>query len=342
MLLLNQSFMNFLTVGHVSGTRSTNIDFTARIPWLYVITALGSKIVYIGETYDQSGVISRLSSHFGAYTQSTLKKNLEKITSINTLYGPYLIVCARLPFADDKAPFDASAKQIRLACENILHNQFASKFTSTHPGWTIVSSPQNYSMSDTLEIETACESIYKGFEHAYEFLKGLSETMPFQIVVLDAKANEPLPSKKELGQLIEDAEVILYEWILEKLKNQLKEQWWEKGIKETIRVQCVTRREEENAGLPPEAYLTLIHLQDIVKTNWSLFQNSFQEISGKQGKDSATKWIKTLNEARKPWAHPIKRIHKPIDPSEVLYLRQLIDKVKNIISQERVTRNRNS
>ncbi|MFZ4664840.1 MAG: hypothetical protein ACOYME_00245, partial [Prochlorotrichaceae cyanobacterium] len=312
--------MNFVTVGHISGSHSVDIDFTTRIPWLYIITAIGSKIIYIGETYDQSGLITRLSSHFGSYQQSTLKQKLESITNVSTLYSPYLVICARLPFANDNIDLDASAKQIRLAFENILHSEFAANFIAVNPGWTIISTPQGHGVSDTLEIETICRSIYKCFENSYEFLKGLSKTMPFQVVVLDAEVSEPLPTKKELGHLIEEIEVVFYEWVIEILKQHHGESWWYEGIPEETRKSCVSKKEEEKSNLPPEAYLTFIELQKIVmkKENWSFFQEVFQKISGQQAKEKSTQWMITFNESRKAWAHPIKRLHNPVDPDEVI------------------------
>ena len=333
--------MNFVTVGHISGSHSVDIDFTSRIPWLYIITAVGSRIIYIGETYDQSGLITRLSSHFGSYQQSTLKQRLESITNVSSLHGPYLIICARLPFADSSIDLDASGKHIRLAFENILHSRFAENFISINHGWTIISTPQGHTVSDTQEIENTCRSIYHCFEHSFEFLKGLSHTMPFQVIVLDAEISDPLPTKKELGQLIEDIEILLYEWVIEILKQKHGEDWWYKGIPEETRKSCVNKREEEQSNLPPEAYLTFIELQKIItkKENWTFFQCVFQEISNEQGKEKSTQWMVDFNEYRKAWAHPIKRLYNPVDPEQVIKLRELINRVKRSISTERLSRN---
>lgn len=324
--------MRFTPVGHISGIHQTRIDVTAQMPWLYIVAATGSKAMYIGETHERGGLIGRISHHFGSYSESTLKQRAEKIAGIRHLRGPYLIVCARLPFSEDNADFDGSSKKVRLAGESLLHTLVGLRFLNNHKGWSIISSTQGSALNIE-ELESSCESIYGCFESAYSFLETLSKAVPFQVIILDYELPESNPeNSKNIGELIEDTEVLLYSWILKRLK-QKHENWWHDAIPLSTRTQCVTRKEQESSTLPPEAYFTMIDLRIIIQKNWSLFSFVCEKVSGKTGKEKATSWIIELNEARKYWAHPIKRIHGQIEPSDMSALRKLVDQFKTEVSR---------
>ena len=147
----------------------------------------------------------------------------------------------------------------------------------------------------------------------------------------DRRHAEELPSNDDLGQLIEDAEVAIYRWLLETLKETFGDDWWNSGVPESIRIQCVTRREQETTSrtVPPEAYMTLIDFRDIMRKNWSLCSGRCVDISGVSGKEKATSWLVELNEGRKLWAHPIKRIFKPFEPAGILQLKSLCRRIMN-------------
>lgn len=333
--------MYFTPVGHITGLHSTSIDVTARIPWVYIIVAVGSKILYIGETYEQSGLVGRLSSHFGMYKESTLKQQAAKISRIHGLRGPYLIVCTRLPLSDKDAPFDGSSKQVRLAFECLLHETLALEFVASRGDWTIVSTPQATRMTSVASVEDACKSVYRCFESAYAFLETISRSVPFQLVILDCQYFQTPPTERDLGELIEDTEMLLYQWMLEQLQEKYTDEWWVQGIPMKIRRECAARREEElgsgNESLPAEAYFTLIDLREIAQKNWALLGSACERIAGSTGKEKGTQWLIELNEARKFWAHPIKRMHAPVDPIRMSAVRTLANQIRKVISEERTT-----
>lgn len=320
----------YSAVGHITGIHAATIDLTSNLPWLYTIVSVGSKVVYIGETHAKEGLVGRLSQHFGQFTNSTFRQRAEEVASIRVLRPPFLVVAARLPLEDD-APFDGSNKQVRLNCEAILHRLVALQFLPGHPDWTIISTPTGSRSPETSEMTDACGSIYTCFSSVYQFLGPLSGAAPFQLVVLEENKAQPIPSEEDLGRLIEDIEMSLYKWMLEQLQKEYGDRWWPDGVSITTRGRCVQTREEEAKELPPEAYMTLIDLVDVAKKNWPLFQSVFEAISGKQGKESSTKWIGELNESRKIWAHPIKRLFAPADPAQIMAVRSLSVKVKQAL-----------
>ena len=79
---------------------------------------------------------------------------------------------------------------------------------------------------------------------------------------------------------------------------------------------------------PPEAYLTLIDLRDVVRKNWDLFGQVMEQVSGLKGKENATKWIVEVNEIRKLWAHPIRQEFRPILQDDQRRVRELIGKLQ--------------
>ncbi len=317
----------YSAVGHITGIHATTIDLASNLPWLYTIVSIGSKIIYIGETHSEEGLVGRLSQHFGRFTNSTLKQRAEAVANIRILRPPFLVVAARLPFEND-APFNGLAKQVRLNCEAILHGLVALNFLPDHAEWTIISTPTGSRSPETSEMAGACESIYTCFSSIYQFLGPLSSAAPFQLVILEENQAQPIPTEDDLGRLIEDIEMSLFKWMFEQLQRQHGERWWIEGISEAIRIKCAQMREQEAKELPPEAYMTLIDLIDIAKKNWQLFQSTFEQISGNQGKERGTRWISELNENRKIWAHPIKRLFSPPDPAQIIIVRTLAAKVK--------------
>jgi hypothetical protein len=328
--------LQYAAVGHITGIHIASIDLTLRLPWIYLIASVGSRVLYVGETYALGGLVGRLSEHFGPFVSSTLKQRAEDVASVRILRPPFVVLAARLPLGDDDAPFDAASKQVRLICEALLHELVALQFLPTSPEWTIVSTPQGAKISTTEAMQAACASIYGCFTSIYGFLGPLSTAAPFQLVILEEKKAKPVPSEEDLGRLVEEIEMSLFEWMLNRLKEELGEdedKRWVEGIPQPTRVECAKRREEEVGGqaFPREAYLSLIDLRAIAQKNWSLFQAVFEQVSGLQGKDKATAWLVELNETRKIWAHPIKKLFVPVDPARVMAVRTLCSKVRQAL-----------
>lgn len=326
--------MQFTPVAHFSGFATERIDLTTRMPWLYVVVARPAQIVYIGETFDQGGLVVRLGAHFGPYQTSSLRQCAERIAYVRTLKPPFLVLAARLPYGDDDAPFNGESKQVRLVCEAVLHTYLTSRFVARKPGWTTVSSYETPQISQTPDIEQACESIYRCFVSAYDFLETLLAGSPFHVVLLGFGRAGEEEQPTDVGVMISQIEVSLFSWVIKRLKDEFGQMWWTEGIPEAIRVQCVTRREQEGTSekTPHEAYLTLIDIRDVLRKNWKLFGATIEKIGDCQGKDRATDWLVELNELRKLWAHPIKQLYSPVDPAHVGKLRRMLSRVDVMIA----------
>src|SRR5258708_39827745 len=129
----------FRPIAQFNGVLSQPVSMTERLPWLYVIVALRARLLYIGETHDEGGLVVRLGRHFGPYTTSTFRQRCIEVAGVINPKGPFLVIAAKMPFGDD-APIDCTSKQIRLLCETYVHSRVAIRFVSTRPGWTVVSS----------------------------------------------------------------------------------------------------------------------------------------------------------------------------------------------------------
>ena len=321
--------MKFTTVAHFNGIFSHEIDLIDKNPWIYVIVVLKSKLLYIGETYDQ-GLVIRLSQHFGAYTNSSLKKRALDHGFTN-LYPPFLIIAAQLP-SGEEVDFDANSKRIRLVYEALLHQKIAERFTGKNAGWLTASTcnPQNLRASS---IESACDSITSCFINSINFLESLVQVSPFQLILLDQEIPRKSFNPDNIGELLQKTEISLFQYILKVLEdNYGKDSWWSNGIPKNIRQQCQMRKEDENiVQMQPEAYLTLIDFRDIIKQNWTLFISKIEKIAEKQGKDKATSWMVELNEARKLWAHPIKQKYLPFEKDKVSEIEKICKKIEKIL-----------
>lgn len=324
----------YAPIAHFNGTLTQEVSVTEKLPWLYIIASLEKKILYIGETFDEAGITGRLSSHFGRAVNSSFKQCAASNAGARNIPPPYLVIAARLPFDDDKAPFNGEAKRVRKACEALLHEIFTADFILPNK-WTIVSSSSS-SLAPTSKMKKACAEIFDNFMASYTFLENLSsDVLPFNFVLLDRIIKKE-PSPLNIGDVIEDIELQLFDWMIKVLKEEHGEQqWWTAGVKSTIRIKCASIQESEgeNDNVPKWAYLTLIDIKAIIETNWSLFSSAMEEVANIQGKAKATSWITAINEKRKLWAHPLKQKYVSIDPSDInkikTYQAKLREAIKN-------------
>jgi hypothetical protein len=132
--------------------------------------------------------------------------------------------------------------------------------------------------------------------------------------------------------MIGKIEVRVFLYLRKVLQTSYAERWWTDGVPEKVRSECVQRREEEGAFElnPPEAYLNLIHLREIALKNWELVKANFEAVDGAQGKDKGTAWVRDLNETRKIWAHPLKRLHVQIDSEKLRRVAQIYENVMRV------------
>ena len=317
--------MHFVPDSHFSGNVSRPIDLTEHIPWLYLIACIESRLVYVGETYNQGGLIVRLSSHFGPYRRSTLRQAAARNAGAAYLRSPFIVVAAKLPTNDPDVRFDASSKKVRLLCEALAHTH-AARFASERRGWTVISTAQVREVSENHDITESCKSIASCFSSTVNFLKELTSSSPFHLVTLSRSRD--MPPDSDVGALLNRIEIILYEWLLEGLKRKYGSDWWVNGVPKSSRVQCAQRVEDEGKQLPPEAYLTFIDLRDIIQHNWDVFGSDMEKMTNLNGKRPATAWLVELNEMRKTWAHPIKQRFEPIAQGSYEHLGTYLKKMK--------------
>ena len=122
--------MDYHPVAQLTALVAKTIDLTARLPWLYLIAAARHKAIYVGETFDTTGLASRLASHFGSFDQSTFKQRALEVLRTSRIKPPFLIVAARLPAPDDQnVRFEGSSKIVRLNLEASLHEKLGRVFS---------------------------------------------------------------------------------------------------------------------------------------------------------------------------------------------------------------------
>ncbi len=292
---------------------SATFDVTVHKPWLYTIACVRDRLLYIGETHDRGGLISRLGSHFG-YHNSSLRHAASEYGGVRLLKPPFVVVAAELPADEPIVRFDCSSKSVRLLVEALVHHRLGQ--FATHDQWTVISSTQASSSRENADIVKASESIADGVQSTLKFIEGLSTVSPFHFVSLGWQTDRQL-EHEDLGRTLNRIEVMLCQFVLDALRKEFGERWWTEGVPLPTRRACADRQEEEGQELPKEAYLMLIDLRKIVESNWPIFQHRMQQLSEKSGKQRATAWIGELNELRKYWAHPIKQIYADPVSSEL-------------------------
>lgn len=314
--------MEFEPNGHFSGHVQDAVDLTARLPWIYIIACLRSEVVYIGETIDRGGLVVRLGSHFGPSSGSSLRQAAANTVGISNLKAPFIVVAAQLPVDDPDSRFNGDSRKERQMCEVLVHSNISRYLSSEFPKWVIVSTARSSGAGENEDIVSASESISKCFLSALRFLGSLKPHSPFNLVTLGTKV-ETL-GEVDVGTLLNRIETKLFEWIMGGLKHNYADWWWGQGVPTEVRKRCATTSEEENVGLPPEAYLTFVDLRKIIQTNWNIFGSALEKATGEQGKERTTSWLVRLNDVRKIWAHPIKqRFNEDLAPRSAALTRYL-------------------
>lgn len=321
--------MRFAPSGYFSGNFNHGVDLTAELPWLYIIACPSSKILYVGETCAKGGLLVRLSSHFGMHKRSSLRSAAAKNAGVEPLESPFVVVAAALPTDDTEVNFDGSSRHVRRLCEGLLNINMAD-FVAERRAWTIVSSSQGSMKGENPDMVNACNAISASFVSVMDFLDGIASLSPFHLVTLGRVG--AVSGATNVGLVLNQIEVILYEWILDGLKKRYGSNWWIKGVPVNLRRQCAIRSEDEGKGISPEAYFTFIDLRTIVQSNWDLFGPTVEGISRESGKRRSTEWLVELNEARNIWAHPIKQRFVPISPECRSRFVNYLSKVKAMIN----------
>ena len=320
--------MEFSPNGHFSGNAQQAVDLTAPLPWLYIIACLRSRVLYIGETYDQGGLVVRLGSHFGPRSRSNLRQAAAAIVGVHDLRSPFLVVAAQLPVNDPDFRLNGDSRKERRLCEALVHAHVGRYVARRRSGWVVVSTAQSAGSGENEDITSACESISRCFVAAMDFLSELDPPSPFHLVTLGRDLRTL--GEVDVGSLISQIEIVLFEWLLAGLKTKYGDFWWSKGVPTETRKRCALNAEEENKGLPSEAYLTFIDLRKIIQSNWDIFGKALESATNENGKERTTSWLVELNEARKSWAHPIKQRFDPNPPPSLADLTKFFERAKSL------------
>lgn len=113
----------------------------------------------------------------------------------------------------------------------------------------------------------------------------------------DYLADIDVEGTEEARKLIDDIQLSMFEFTINKLKEKYNEKWWYDAIPEKVRSQCVTRQDAEKGIKNKEQYLFMIDYQSIAHANWDLLEKPFS-ISKEGGKEKKLKWIGDLSAIR--------------------------------------------
>ncbi len=123
---------------------------------------------------------------------------------------------------------------------------------------------------------------------------------------------------------IDEIEKYLYNLIKNTLKEKFKNEneWWVEGIPLNIRKKLSILYEERKCIGHPFDYTTIIHLKEIFKANWGIFQTKFPLL--KSNRKIFLEKIQEFNELRNKMKHPI-RDYKTSN-RDLIFLNDLIKK----------------
>lgn len=316
-------------VAHLRGVSPPGLGLTDQLPWLYVITAAAQRLLYIGETAGQGGLAGRLGEHFGPFIRSTLRQRAEHF-GFRRLIPPFVVFGAKFPSEEEGGiPFESN-RSFRQLVEALAHEELARLLQSD--GWTFISTPQPRLVHQREAVEGLAKAIVSSIHMSLSFVATLQYAESLQLVLLDVppqRVDQPAP----VSTLIEEIEVALASWVIGSLKLTLGEKWWSDGVPIEVRKNCMSRREEENAteSAPPEAYLMLIELRQIIRANWATFGPKIEKCFDGQGKDKGTAWIVELNDVRKLVAHPLKMRHFAIGSAQETAVRDMHTRLRRAI-----------
>jgi hypothetical protein len=113
----------------------------------------------------------------------------------------------------------------------------------------------------------------------------------------------------DLYEYVSMAEVGIHRLVRVRLEHEFgpdENGWWRKGIPSSIRVKCVSRREEDDDPCEePYAYTTLIDLGGVISKNWGLFEAEVPKDYRANRKQLESDLVR-LNKIRNSVMHPVK------------------------------------
>ena len=163
-------------------------------------------------------------------------------------------------------------------------------------------------------------------------LKGVDQNSLQMLVPIHEKYREFHPKKlkkyletidvdgtREAQKLIDEIQHTMFIFVLSKLKLEFPEKWWYDGIPETVRLQCVERREKDKGAKEPEQYLIILDYHTIAEKKWNLFQKYFS-MTHDGGKKKKLEWVRKLGMIRNITHH---REKWPAEKEQVKFVRKV-------------------
>lgn len=302
----------YAPVGQLTGTFSRRISLTDRLPWIYTIACMSTRVLCVRESNGETGLLGEIAAQIGNSSLSFLSNQAASL-GLEQPTGPYVIVAARLPFGNDPAGFDGASASVRAQCAATLQAKIATHFIPSKPGWTDMSSTESAPAGVGSAIELACDTIFRHTQAAISGMTALARSVPLHVVLLD-----PYPlaahETESIESVVSEIEIEVHRWLISTVKATYGADWWGRAIPLQVRQGCSARREEEGGdhSIAPDAYMMLIDLMAVAKSNWQLTGPFMEMVARKQGKEAGTNWIYELNQIRKVLAHPIKSIYVPL------------------------------
>lgn len=108
---------------------------------------------------------------------------------------------------------------------------------------------------------------------------------------------------KEVKLIFHDLEKNIHKNVVDKLKDEYKENWWSFIPKETRK--DINNTKEENEETDVEKCFNLVHYEKIIFLNWDLFKNTYSiGEKGETGKKKCLAWFSKFNDLRNKISHP--------------------------------------
>ena len=154
---------------------------------------------------------------------------------------------------------------------------------------------------------------------------------------LERLMQDRLPANKPSVQAyvyISESESSLHRFVKVQLMQELGEDendWWMKGIPHSIRVRCVTTREDDASREEPYSYTNLIDLGTIISKNWRIFETCFRPFREEvKSKSDVESMICQVNEIRKKVFHSTSPTRMELADEEISFLRSFHELVEKL------------
>lgn len=124
---------------------------------------------------------------------------------------------------------------------------------------------------------------------------------------------------------LEQVELLLYELVVDHLKSKFKEDWWFRGVPESIRVRAAQLYEESAGGIAKESALYLRDLKEIALAEWGGLKEQLADPN--ESKRQFESRFGLLLDLRNRLSHPVRLKESPVQDDELNQLDEWLDAV---------------